>query len=188
MRVRRTAATIAALVLGGVAVPAAIAADPTDIIVLPGSLGMTAAPTVANFPGVTLNGSAQTVNAALDAFEVNDSRGSGAGWKVTVEATQFAEHNGLIYVIGGRTLPASSLTMPAPAVTADGTTSAAPAIQSGAPWAVDAGSAVKIASAAVDTGMGKYDFSSTSLALTVPASAYAKTYRSDVTVSVVSGP
>lgn len=188
MQVRRVAAAIAVLVLGSVAVPAAMAADPTDVVVLPGSLGITTAPTAANFPGVTLNGSAQTVNAALDAFEVNDSRGSGAGWHVTVEATQFAEHNGLIYVVGGKTLPTSSLRMPAPAVTQDGTTSPAPSILSGAPWAIDAGSAVKIATAAVDTGMGKYDFSATSLALTVPASAYAKTYRSDITVSIVSGP
>jgi hypothetical protein len=144
-------------------------------------------PAVADFPGITLNGTAQTVSAQLATFTVDDSRGTGAGWNVTVQATQFAEHNGTSYVTGGKTLPTSSLTMPAPTVTANGTTSPAPTIQAGAPWAIDAG-AVKIASAALDTGMGTYDFGAVTLSLTVPASAYANTYRSDVTVSVVSGP
>ena len=188
MHLRQTIATLVAAVLGVVLVPSGLAADATDVAVTGGALAITTPPTVANFPGVTLDGTAETVNAALDAFEVNDSRGSGAGWNVTVQATQFAEHNGVIYTLGGKTLPTGSLSMPAPAVTQDGTTSALPSVQAGAPWAVDAGSAVKIASAAVDAGMGKYDFTSTSLALTVPASAYAKTYRSDLTVSVVSGP
>jgi hypothetical protein len=184
----RKLAGIAAVVIACVAAPAGLAADATDVTVSAGPFAITTAPTVANFPNVTLSGSAQTVNASLDAFEVNDARGSGVGWNVTVQATQFAEHNGTTYVLSGKTLPTSSLRLPAPTVTQDGTTSTSPTIQSGAPWAIDAGSAVKIASAAADTGMGKYDFSSTSLALTVPASAYAKTYRSDLTVSLVSGP
>lgn len=145
-------------------------------------------PAVENFPGVTLDGSAQTVSASLAGFSVDDARGTGEGWRVMVQATQFAEHDGTGYVTGGKTLPTSSLRMPAPMVTANGTSSPPPTIEPGAPWAIDVAAAVKIASAAVDTGMGRYDFGSVSLSLTVPASAYAKTYRSDVTVSVVSGP
>ncbi len=75
----------------------------------------------------------------------------------------------------------------APITKSYGTTSTLPSITAG-PHTLDAGSAVKIASAAVDTGMGKYDFSATTLSLTVPASAYAKTYRSDVTITVASTP
>jgi hypothetical protein len=145
-------------------------------------------PAVENFPGVTLNGTAQTVSASLAGFSVDDARGTGVGWHVTAQATQFAEHDGTGYVAGGRTLPMGSLTMPAPTVTANGTSSPPPTLEPGAPWAIDAASAVKIASAAAGTGMGRYDFGAVSLSLTVPASAYAKTYRSDVTVSVVSGP
>jgi hypothetical protein len=145
-------------------------------------------PAVDGFPEVTLDGSAQTVGASLAAFTVDDSRGTGAGWHVTAQATQFAEHDGTSYVAGGKTLPTGSLRMPAPTVTANGTISPAPTIEPGAPWAIDVASAVKIASAAVDTGMGTYDFDAVTLSLTVPASAYARTYRSDVTVSVVTGP
>ena len=57
------------------------------------------------------------------------------------------------------------------------------------------GTAVKVASAAANTGMGTYDFtpgntngSNTALQLTVPSYAYATTYHSTLTVSIVSGP
>jgi hypothetical protein len=137
---------------------------------------------------VTLNGSAQTVAAAMDAFSATDGRGSGAGWNVTVQATRFSEVSAGAIVVGGKQLPASSLTMPAPTVAANGTTSAAPTITAG-PYTLDAGSAVKIASAAVDTGMGTYDFTQGgNLSLSVPSTAYAKTYQSTVTVSAVTGP
>lgn len=165
----------------------AFAVDPTDVVVTAGSLSVTINPTVANFAGVTLDGTAKTTTAAMDAFEVNDARGSGAGWNVTVQGTQFAEHNGTIYVVAGKTLPTSSLSLAALTVAADGTTSGLPTITAG-PYTVDAASAVKIASAAVDAGMGKYDFSAGTFTLTVPSKAYAKTYRSDVTVSLISGP
>jgi hypothetical protein len=188
MNHRQKIAVLATAVLGAaILIPVSLGADPTDVTVTGGALSITN-PAAGNFTGVTLDGTAQTTTASLATFEANDSRGTGAGWNVTVQGSQFAEHNGTSYVESGKTLPTSSLTMPAPTVTADGTSSDAPSIQSGAPWAIDVGSAVKIASAAADTGMGKYDFGAVTLSLGVPASAYAKTYRSDVTVSAVSGP
>lgn len=185
----RIAAAIAVVALIGAAVaPAAHAADATDVTVTgAANVVITADPTVPNFGGVTLDGVAKSTTATMTAFEVNDSRGTGAGWNVTVQATRFAEHNGTIYAVGGKQLALNSLSMAAPTVAQDGTTSASPTLTSG-PYTVDTGSAVKIASAAADTGMGKYDFSSSLLTLSIPSSAYAKTYRSDVTVSVVSGP
>jgi X-Pro dipeptidyl-peptidase len=187
MQIRRLAVTLAAsAVLTSALAPAALAAD-TTVTVTGGTLTVTN-PLVANFPGVTLNGSAQTVAAAMDAFSATDGRGSGAGWNVTVQATRFSEVSAGAIVVGGKQLPASSLTMPAPTVAANGTTSAAPTITAG-PYTLDAGSAVKIASAAVDTGMGKYDFTQGgNLSLSVPSTAYAKTYKSTVTVSAVTGP
>jgi len=176
------------LAAASVAAPAALAADPTDLVVTGGSVSVPSV-TVGDLSGITLSGTTQNTNATVSAFSVTDSRGSGAGWHVTAEATQFAEWDGTAYVASGKTLPASSLSMTAPTVAANGTTSPDPSITSG-PYAPDGGGAVTIASAALDEGMGQYDFTpgASSLTLSVPASAYAKTYRSDVTVSVVTGP
>ena len=173
--------------LVGLVVPAAHAADPTDVTVTGGSLSITS-PTVANFSAVTLNGTAQTTTAAMDAFSVSDLRGTGAGWNTTVQATPFAQHNGTIYVASGKTLAQNSLSMPAPTVAANGTTSAVPTITAG-PYSIDGAAAVKFASAATNAGMGIYDFTQGGLlTLSIPSTAYATTYRSDVTVSVVTGP
>ena len=174
--------------LGALAVPAS-AADPTDVTITGGSLAITN-PAVANFSGVTLNGEAQSATAVMDGFSVTDARATGAGWNVTVGASQFAEWDGTEYVASGRTLPASSLSMPLVSVAkGDVSSSGLPSITAG-PYTIDSGSSVEIASAAADgSGMGDYDFTQGgSLTLSVPASAYATTYRSTVTVSVATGP
>lgn len=201
MTIRRNLGRFAATSVAATAViatsfaPAAFAADDANVTVTGGTLGITVAPTVGDFAGVTLDGTAKTTTASFDNFEVNDARGTGAGWNVTVQATQFAEWDSTLnagaggYVPGGKTLAQNSLSMAAPTVAADSTTSAVPSITVG-PYNVDAASAVKIASAAADTGMGKYDFTQagTPLTLSIPTSAYAKTYRSTLTVSTVTGP
>ncbi len=192
---RLAVSTLAAgALLASVQTPA-FAADATDVTVSGGSLGITVDPTVGDFSAVTLDGTAKTATASFANFEVNDARGSGAGWNVTVQATQFAEWDSTLnsgaggYVTSGKTLAQNSLSLAAPTVAADGTTSAVPSITAG-PYNIDAASAVKIASAAADAGMGKYDFTQagTPLTLSIPTSAYAKTYRSTVTVSTVTGP
>ena len=173
--------------LVGLVAPAAHAEDPTDVTVTAGSLAITS-PTVANFTAVTLNGAAQTTTAAMDAFSVSDLRGIGAGWNTTVQASQFAEHDGSAYVTDGKTLAQNSLSMPELTVAANGTTSPSPTITAG-PYSIDGAAAVKFASAGTDAGMGTYDFTQGgSLTLSIPSTAYATTYRSDVTVSVVTGP
>lgn len=196
MSIRRNTTRVAAVavagtvLVAGLGASAAFAADATDVTVSGGSLGITVAPTVTDFGAVTLDGSAKTTTATFDGFEVNDARGSGAGWNVTVQATQFAEYDTgtSTFVASGKTLALNSLSMAAPTVAADGTTSAAPSITAG-PYNIDAASAVKIASAATNAGMGKYDFTQAGpVTLSIPTTAYAKTYRSTVTVSTVTGP
>ncbi len=54
--------------------------------------------------------------------------------------------------------------------------------------ALDTGSAVKLSSAAAAGGMGSYSFSNMTATLTVPANVYAKVYKTDATVSLVTGP
>ena len=119
---------------------------------------------------------------------------SGAGWHVTAQATQFAEWDSTLnsgaggYKVGGHTIPTSSLTMAAPTVAANGTTSPNPTIANG-PYTLDSGSAVSIASADTDEGMGVYDVSTTILTLSLPpATTYAAPYRSTVTISVITAP
>ena len=167
----------ATAMLGGTALAA------STVLIKAGSLTITT-PTVGNFADVTLDGSAHTTNASVGTFNVIDATGSGSGWKVNVQATQFTT--------GGATpilLAASSLQLAAPTVAAVGTASAVPSIVSG-PYTIDAGSAVKIASAAANAGMGTYLFTppASALTLSIPASAYVGTYSSTVTVSVVTGP
>lgn len=141
---------------------------------------------VSDFTPVTLSGTLTTTTATMSDFSVTDSRGTGEGWNVVVQGSLFAEWNGG-YVAGGRTLPAGSLSMPAPSVSSPEATPSPPAMTAG-PYPID-GHAVKIASAAAGSGQGTYTFTQTGpLTLTVVAAAYARTYRSEITVSVASGP
>jgi hypothetical protein len=152
----------------------------TTAVLNGGTLAVTT-PTVGDFTGVTLNGSAQSTTASMGTFNVIDARGTGVGWNVTVQATQFT--------MSGHTLPMDSISMPAPTVAKIAATSGnTPSITTG-PYLIDDASAVKITSAAADgTGMGSYTFTPGALTLSIPANAYAGTYTSTVTVSVVTGP
>lgn len=190
----RALACIAGLLLSVLATGSALSAPRSTHARVDGGPISVSGMSVPNFAGVTLDGTAKSVTATMSAFTVNDARGQGFGWNVTVQATQFAEWDPTAnggtgaYVTGGKTMPLSSLTMPTPSVSANGTDSPPPAVTPG-PYKIDASGAIKVASAAADTGMGAYDFAQGGpLTLSVPSNAYAKTYRSTVTVSAVSGP
>ena len=180
MKRSRRVALLAGVFFAATTLLAGTAYAATSTVVLTAGTLSLSAPTVGNFGTVTLDGSAKTTSATVSTFSVNDARGSGAGWNVTVQATQFT--------MTGHTLPMGSIAMPAPTVAkADATSNAVPSITAG-PYVIDSASAVKISSAAVDSGMGSYNFTSGNLTLTIPANAYAGTYSSTVTVSVVTGP
>lgn len=159
--------------------PGALAADGTTATVAGGSLSITN-PAAADFEGRSITGVAQTTTAALDAFSVSDFRGSGLGWHVTAQATQFTDAG------TSRTLAVGSLSMSQPTVASPDTTSPDPTIAAGS-YTIDNG-AVSIASAAVNAGMGKYDFSATNLTLALPANVFAGAYASTVTITEVSAP
>jgi hypothetical protein len=186
---RIVAAAIGAFALvGSLGLPAQ-AADSSDLAVTGSTLTITN-PSIGDFSGVTLDGTAKQATATMDAFTVTDARGVGTGWNVTVGATQFAEWAAGSYVVDGKSLPTSSLSMPlVSAAKTDVTSSGIPTVAVG-PYTIDSGSSVEIANAAADgTGMGSYTLSQGgALTLAVPASAYERVYRSDVTVSVNTGP
>ncbi len=147
----------------------------------------------ASFGAITLNGAQQTSTAPFTLANVTDARGTGAGWNVSLSLTPLAEYNTgtSAYVTSGKTLAASSIKVTtAPVVSlVDSTSSSANTITPVATTtALDTGSAVKLLSAAAAGGMGTYSFSTMTSTLTVPANAYAKTYKSDATVSLNVAP
>ena len=157
--------------------PGAFAADGTTATVTGGAFSITN-PLVADFEASPITGVAQTTTAALDTFSVSDLRGSGAGWHVLAQASQFTA--------GTKTLAAGSLSTPALTVASPDTGSTDPTMTVGS-YVLDNG-ALKIASAALDTGMGKYDFSASTLTLALPADVFSGAYASTVTISVVTAP
>ncbi len=147
----------------------------------------------ASFGAITLNGAQQTSTAPFTLANVTDARGTGAGWNVSLSLTPLAEYNmgTSAYVASGKTLAASSIKVTtAPVVSlVDSTSSAATTITPVATTtALDTGSAVKLLDAAANGGMGSYAFSNMTSTLTVPANAFAKTYKSDATVSLNATP
>lgn len=183
---RSRAVVLLVAVLWAASALPAVASSDTSVSVSAGSLGVTA-PTVNDFAVVTLDGTVQVVHAPLEPFSVTDARGSGRGWTLSLQATPFREWDGSAYVADGKALPAGSLALDGLAVTAEGTDSEPPIIHAG-PYVVD-GPAVTVASASADTGMGSFIFGPTSdLTVAVPAHAYARTYRSELAISVTSGP
>jgi hypothetical protein len=210
-----TASVAAALALPSAAL-AATANDTTQFAITPGSLAFTTAPDVPNLPGLTLNGQAQTLNAQMNNFGVDDATGAGAGWNVTVNGDpaggksavfkQYCTQAGgcgadpLGYVTGGFTLAANTVTLTSTGAgfsAQNGTTGTAPTHQCGSGCFVDApsGSPVKIVSAASGAGMGTYlttGYSATSVAASAPSTINAlpanEVYRVDLLWTLGSGP
>ena len=179
--------------LAGVAaeLPAAAqgAATTASVTVHPGILAfVNVTPTTTlSFPATTLNGTNQTVTAAL-VFDVADATGSGAGWNVSATSTPFTS--------GSHSLPDTATTIQsAPSLVCDilpiGCTLASTLI--GYPYTLPAGSTppspTPIFDAAPGTGLGDQSFTTTwTLAIPANAVASATPYTSTWTFSLGSGP
>lgn len=192
-RVTRLSASLGltTLLALGAAIPT-FASGETGVTVSGGTLSG-GAMTFANFTGVTLNGTQQTTTASWSIADISDARGSGAGWNQSLTLAQLKEYDTTAgsYVLNGKALATSSVkATTAPTITAKDSTSSPTstitpiALNAG----LDTGSAVKLLSAAVDGGMGSYTFGSLGATLTIPANAYAKTYKTDATISLNTGP
>jgi len=146
-----------------------------------GSLTMSAVDNPA-FPGVTLNGSAQSVSDSI-AIDVQDLRGTGAGWHLEVTSTTFTN--------GTQTLPTTALSITGVTTACDGTTCTDPnngnAYSLTVPADATAPTAVEFFDAALSTGMGDFTVTPT-FSLSVPATTYAGTYNSTVTLTVANVP
>jgi putative surface cell wall-binding protein len=185
-RTRLTLATAA--VLAALAVPAQAETDTTSIQLTGGSLSFTQQPLADDFAATALTGAPQLVTTNMNDWKVNDARGTGTGWNVTFQATPFDDG-------AGHTLPAGSLKMLAPTVTPTNVLNVAvPPVLQGALFTLDGGSAVPVVSALAATGQGEWKFdqlnlpATKDLQLTVPASAYAGTYTSNLTFTLGATP
>ena len=167
----------------------AFAADSTTSATLTGgSLNISSALTAGTFAG-TLEGAAQTLTGTdFTGFSINDPRGTGAGWDVTMVATQFL--NGDTIRTASDDLTANSFTAPLFAVakadtgssTLPGTLHAAATIDTGA-------TGVAVAACfANGEGMGTYDFTALATAwkLALTADEYAGAYSSTVTTTLAT--
>jgi hypothetical protein len=167
---------IAALAL--VATSAALAATLTTTATVTGTAGISL-----NLPSnpslsSTLDGTDQTVTYA-PVLGVVDARGTGAGWNLTVSATNFSDGS-------GHTLAPGTITGVAAACKAGNSCTAATSSGITYPLTVS-GTSAKFFNAALNTGLGKIDVTPT-FAVSVPGNAYAGTYSSTVTLASVSGP
>ncbi|MFL5845103.1 MAG: WxL domain-containing protein [Solirubrobacteraceae bacterium] len=119
-------------------------------------------------------------------MSVQDTRGTGAGWNVTITSTTFSTGGGSPKTLA---TSASSLTGVVSACTTGTCTS--PANAQTYPLAVPAGTtaptAVKLFNTTANNGMGRFTLTPT-IGVSVPQNAFAGTYSSTVTVSIVSGP
>ncbi len=146
--------------------------------VIPGTLSESADATTATSP-LTLNGTNQSTSYSF-AINVIDARGTGAGWNLTMQTSQF-ETSGDTYQLS---TTASTLNTVA-AACATGTCSASGgAVQ--VPGS-DLSTAAKIWSAGANDGMGSWTITPT-VNVAIPANTYAGTYTSNVTVDLIAGP
>ncbi|MCC7021326.1 MAG: WxL domain-containing protein [Thermomicrobiales bacterium] len=179
---------VGAAALSLLLVTPAVAADDlsasatTTATVKPGFRTITDPTGTTNFDDVNVTGLAQNTAAELGGFSVSDLTGTGAGWQVTIEASQFKN------VDTGNTLATGSLQLAKPTVKAKaGVASPAPSILPSGSSVIDDGP-IQIASAAADTGMGTYDFDPAGLTLSLPGDVKADTYTSVISLTLAVGP
>jgi hypothetical protein len=156
-----------------------------DVVVTGGSLEIDDL-LIADFNPITLDGTTQDTSAVVTAMALTDSRGTGDGWNVSLKASQF-EHGTIL----GEKLPLDSLALGTVSIVekegvTGSTAIAGIAILGGT---IDNVAGVVILNAPGDEGMGTYTVNMEDMTLTLkPATTYAGTYTSTVTMTFTSGP
>jgi hypothetical protein len=117
---------------------------------------------------------------------IQDTRGTGAGWNLTVTSTTFTTGGGTPSLLS---TTASSLTAVNSSCSTGTCTNPANAqtYPITVPAAASAPTAVKFFNTTANNGMGRFTITPT-VGVTIPQNAFAGTYTSTVTLSIVSGP
>jgi len=179
---------VALLVVTGLlaATAAVVYAETATVTISAGSLSVT--PANVTLSGVTLDGTDKTATsvAGSNNWAAEDARGTGAGWHLTIDATDFTD--------GGKTINISAtdqefkiqlLDSNIAVVSGNAKPTSSVASVTAIPEAP--ASALTFASAAANAGMGSYTLNP-NFELEVPAETLVGNYSSTITVSAVSGP
>ncbi len=146
---------------------------------------LTEASSAAPSVSATLNGTDLTRTYTLPITDT-DSTGTGNGWNMTITSTQFTTGGG-----SPNTLPTGASTITGVTSSCATGTCIAPTNAITYSMALPAGAtaptAVKVFNAAANTGMGQFTITPT-VSVAIPASSYAGTYTSTITLAIVSGP
>ena len=175
----------AALVAGGALVATSLPAVATTATatLTGGTLGFVAAPAATGF-SVSLTGQDVTSN-STQTFDVGDATGSGSGWNITATSTSFTA--------GSHSLATRSVTVQAvPTAACDAGASCTTATNAVSyPYTLPAGTtaptATKLFNSAANTGLGNQTVTLV-FKLAIPANAFAGSYSSTWTYTLVSGP
>lgn len=164
--------------------------QPVHLTINGGLFSEVMSPPVGPLP-ITLNGHDQTTT-YTDAIDTIDERGTSAGWNLTVTSTQFSDGA----TPTPHTLPtdASSINSIPTATCVAGITCVPPTHNTSPvayPVTIPAGAApptsVKFFNVDANSGEGEFIITPT-VTITIPATTFAATYTSTVTVALVSGP
>jgi hypothetical protein len=145
-------------------------------------LSLSVPSSVVAMPNVTLNGFDQIVSGALNSVTVVDPRGTGAGWNLTGQVSDFVGPNGLIVANNLGWVPSASV-VPGSLPVAPGTAS----VVAPGPTAVPGtglGDARGLCSAAAGASAGAFTCGA-SLNLGVPGSTRLGTYTGVLTLTLV---
>ncbi len=115
-----------------------------------------------------------------------DTRGTGAGWNETITSTQFTTGGGTPHTLATNASSLTGVTSSCASGTCTNPTNAI-TYPVAVPAAAVPPTAVKFFNAAANTGMGKFTTTPT-IGVFVPASSFAGSYTSTLTIAIVSGP
>jgi hypothetical protein len=169
-----------ALVLAAIAVAGTVTATAT--VTGAGALSLSNGATASITD--TLDGTDQSVNYTLP-LTMNDLRGSGAGWNLTMTSTTFNDGTGHTLATSASSLAAATSACTAGGTCTNPTNSITYPLT--VPAAATAPAAVKVFNAATNTGMGRFTVTP-SINVSIPGNSFAGAYTSTLTIAAVSGP
>lgn len=146
--------------------------------------------TITDLPSATLTGNQVTTTQSWSIGNIIDATGSGNGWSLTLELTQFKEWSDdepAGYVENGELLASGSVTVTTLPTVAEGNLTSSPATEIAVvaqDAALDVLNGQPLLTAAEGEGMGTYTIGALGVTMTLPANTYAGLYKSEATITL----